>query len=78
MTTQIVLPVSADVIHNELEGARGILEKWIKIVGEGLPCIDTPGNPEQLDQLIRELVGELQIVSGRCDTLVEVLGSSLL
>lgn len=75
---QVTLPISPDVLHNELEGARSILEKWVKLVGDGLPCIDQPGNPEQLDQLIRELVGELQIVSGRCDTLVEVLGSSLL
>ena len=75
---QVNMPVSADVLHNELETARGILDKWVKTVGEGLPCVDTPGNPEQLDQLLRELVGELQIVSGKCDTLVEVLGSSLL
>lgn len=76
--SQVTLPVSADVLHNELETARSILEKWVKIIGEGLPCVDTPGNPEQLDAVIREMCGELTLVSGRCDTLVEVLGSSML
>ncbi len=75
---QISLPVSADVLHNELESARGILAKWTDIVNNGLPCIDKPANPTELDKLLREMCGELQIVSGRCDTLVEVLSGTLL
>ena len=72
------LPVSPDVLHNELETARSILDKWTKLVDKGVPGVDTPANPEQLDRFLREMCGELQIVSGRCDTLVEVLGNALL
>ena len=76
--SSVSLPVSGDVLHNELDTARGILDKWVKIVSEGLPAVDVPGDPAQLDKLLREMCGELTLVSGRCDTLVEVLGSSLL
>ena len=69
------LPITPDVLHNELETARAILDKWTQIVNNGLPGIDTPAPQEALDQLIWQMRGELQIVSGRCDTLVEVLGT---
>jgi len=74
-----VLPVSPDVIHSELEAARDILNKWIKKVGEdGLPNIDIPGSDEQaLGNFLNELVGELQVVSGKCDTLADVIGRFL-
>jgi hypothetical protein len=74
---QAGLPVSPNVLYNELETARSILEKWTKAVGEGIPMVDQPGSPDALESFLRTLVGELQVVSGKCDTLAEILGAAI-
>ena len=73
----ISLPISPDVLHNELESARAIMEKWTQLVSKGIPGVDVPASPEASERFLRELVGELQLVSGRCDTVVEVLSGAL-
>ena len=74
---QIGLAVSPEVLHNELELSRSILEKWTKLVGNGIPGIDKPAAPHEVEKFLRELVGELQVVSGNCDTLAEILGAAI-
>jgi len=68
-----MLPVSPDLIHDELESAKKILEKWIEKVKAGLPVVDNPGDEMQLDLFIRELCGELRVCAGKCGNLSEVL-----
>ncbi len=76
-----MLPVSREVLLKELETAGQYIEKWRTRVEEGLPGIDVPatGDAEQgLETFLREMCGELQIVSGKCTTLSEVLLDSFL
>lgn len=72
-----MLPVSRDLLLTELTSARDYLVKWISIIEEGIPGVDIPvssGNSEdRLDEFIRELCGELRVISGKCDTLAEVV-----
>lgn len=74
-----MLPISPDVIHSELVAGRDILTKWIeKLDKEGVPNIDHPGaDPRALEFFLTELVGELQVVSGKCDTVADVIGRHL-
>lgn len=71
-----MLNVSPEVIHNELETAIAILAKWQKrmdqIPGVTIPVTSENG-PAALEAFRREFIGELQIVSGKCDTLAEAL-----
>lgn len=68
-----MLPVSPDLISEELESAKKTLEKWLEKVNAGLPVVDQPGDEHQLDLFVRELCGELRIVAGKCGNLAEVL-----
>lgn len=72
----MALPVSPDVIYDELKSARDILDKWVERLGtKQIPNVDMPGqDPRALEFFLNELVGELQVVSGKCDTLSEIIG----
>lgn len=75
---QIALPISPDVLHNELETARAIMDKWTTLIGEkGIPGVDTPAPLQDTERFLREMIGELQVVSGKCDTLAEVVGAAI-
>lgn len=73
---QFALPISQNVLFNQLELSRSILEKWTKQV-ESLPGINTPGGPADLERVLREMIGELQLVSGQCESLAEILGTAI-
>lgn len=68
-----MLPVNAETIHDELSGAKKILEKWLAQLDKGLPVVDEPGSEEQLGLLIHEMCGELRVCAGKCATLADVL-----
>jgi hypothetical protein len=70
-----VLPVSTPVILAELKSARKILTKWIKkIEAEGIPGVDgAPAPQETIDDYLRELEGELLMISGKTSVLSNVL-----
>jgi hypothetical protein len=75
-----MLSVSKEVVLKELETAKAYLAKWEQRLEEGIPEIDFPatGNSSNaLEDFLRELCGELRVVSGKCDTLAEVLMDSL-
>jgi len=72
-----MLPVSPEVMKNELETARAIMVKWQEKM-DNVPGVHLPANPEELERFLRELIGELQVVSGKCDTLAEALSSAVL
>jgi hypothetical protein len=72
-----MLSVSTEVIQNELETVRAIVEKWQKKI-EQMPGVTIPTqDPAAFENYLRELIGELQVISGKCDTLAEALGASL-
>ena len=73
-----MLPLSQNVLLAELESARVVLDKWITKVSEGIPGIDTPVSGmsapgERLDVWLLELIGEVQLVSGKTANLATVL-----
>lgn len=71
------LPVEPETIVEEMKSARAILDKWIKSVEEGVPVIDIPtGSPEQLEDFVRALCGELLIVTAKCESLSNVLSGT--
>lgn len=67
------LPVTQETILAEMKGARDILDSWIAKVGEGIPVVDLPASPEQLEDFLRALCGELLITSAKCESLSHVL-----
>jgi hypothetical protein len=76
-----MMTISRDVLLKELETAREYLDKWITKVNEGIPGIDIPaaGDAEEhIDVFVRELCGELRIISGKCDNLAEVVIDTIL
>lgn len=68
-----MLTVNPETIHDELTGARKIIEKWLETLDRGLPVIDEPGSEERLELLMREFCGELRVCAGKCANLAEVL-----
>lgn len=71
--------VSREVILNELRSARDYLDRWIGAVSSEIPGVDIPASGDvdvKQDSFVRELCGELRVVSGKCDTLAEVLAES--
>jgi hypothetical protein len=71
----LVLPVSPDLIHEELQGTINILTKWLDAVNKGVPGVDIPGPDveEALDNFLRELTGELLLAAGKAHNLAVVL-----
>lgn len=67
------LPVSREVILSELDAARAILQKWDEAVRAGIPGVDVHAPEEALEEFVAQLSGELLIVTGKCQTLAEVL-----
>jgi hypothetical protein len=68
-----MLAINTETIHDELAGAKKIIEKWLETLDKGLPVIDEPGSEEQLELLMREFCGELRVCAGKCANLAEVL-----
>lgn len=75
-----MLPISKEVLLKELETAREYLDKWHQRVQDGIPGLDIPATgtaEEHIEEFMRELYGELRVVSGKCDTLSDVLSEAL-
>lgn len=71
------LPVEPETMVAEMQAARAILDKWIKAVEDGVPVVDIPtGTPEQLEDFVRALCGELLIVTAKCESLSNVLSGT--
>ena len=69
----MALSINPETIHDELSGAKKILDKWLAKLDEGLPVVDEPGSEEQLEAMMREFVGELRVCAGKCANVAEVL-----
>jgi hypothetical protein len=74
--SQIVMPVSPEEFHKELEHMADILVKWRDKIGkEGIVGVDQPAADAELkyEQFIREFTGELLYVGGKCQNLALIL-----
>lgn len=71
------LPVSSPIIISELTAAKTILEAWLERVENGVPGVDIPAPPEQLEDFMRGLCGELLVVSTKCENLSNILSGDM-
>jgi len=68
-----MLSVTHETMLAELKSSKLIMDTWIQKIEEGIPGIDIPAPPDQLEDFMRSLCGELLIVSGKCENLSNVL-----
>ncbi len=68
-----MIPISQDVLLEELAVAERIVAKWKTRVSEGIPGVDVPGTDEALEEFVRLFAGELMVLAGKCETLAGVL-----
>lgn len=71
--------ISWAVLLNEFETSIAILKKWQDAITK---IADNPDQesmvpPELMESRLTEMVGELQVVSGKCDVIAEVVSGSL-
>jgi len=71
----MVLPISPDNIHTELEHVEAIVKKWREFIGKGIPGVDMPTQDAEvkLDAFLRQFTGEMLFVSGKCQNMAVVL-----
>ena len=72
-----MISVRSEVIVEELKAATTILSSWVESIEKGIPGVDLPGDQEALEAFMRHLCGELLIVSGKTETLSNVLSGEL-
>jgi len=78
-----MLPVGSQTLIRELESIKAVVDKWCEKAAEGVPGVDFPisGNTPpagRLDVWVTELVGELQLISGKSANLASVLAETAL
>lgn len=75
MTTTESLPVRPEMLHEELESMRKLLQHWELYVSKGITGVDFPTEraEELVEKFRRELSGELTIVAGRAQALAVVI-----
>ena len=72
------IPMSLDLIYDEIKSAKKVLEKWEKSLADGqVPGVDLPGGDQQLIDYMSELCGELQVVSNKCHGLAIILAENV-
>lgn len=72
------LPVSTEVILEELGAVRRILEKWeLTIRDQGIPAVETEAPAEDMTYFLKQFCGELEICSSRIHSLGAVIDESL-
>lgn len=67
LPTQLVL--------DEVESAKKILDAIADRLAKGVPGIDTPGSEESAEQFIAQVASELLLVAGKCGNLAETVSN---
>lgn len=72
-----MIPLSPQVLLQEVLASRDILSKWVEKIQDGIPGVDVPMSGdapvgERLDVWVLELMGELHLVSGKMANVVSV------
>lgn len=76
----LLLPVSPDLLHDEMRSVQKILEKHIQRLNAGLPGIDGPsteGGEAALAAVLKEMVGELYYGASKLESLARVLNGEV-
>jgi hypothetical protein len=73
-TFSAYLPISPQVLLEELSSIKKILEKWEADVQSGIPVVELEAPAEHYTWFIRQLCGELELCASRLHN----LGASLL
>lgn len=73
--SNVLMPISADVLYDEIESAEKLLAKWKGILNEGLPGLDIPASDAEVkfEAVMREMTGELFLASGKLQNLAVIL-----
>lgn len=67
------MTISREVLLKEVQSARDILQKWSESLDGNVPRYDVPGSDEDFQRFMGELMAELLLVSGKCDTIAAIL-----
>lgn len=76
----VLLPVSPDLLHDEMRSVQKLLEKHIKRLNAGLPGVDRPegeGGGISLEAILKEMVGELLYGASKLESLARVLNGEI-
>jgi hypothetical protein len=69
------LPINPETIYEELQSVEKVVAKWRESIGTGIVGIDKPAPDAEarLEAYMREFVGELLLVSGKCQNMALIL-----
>lgn len=69
------LPINPETIYEELQSIEGVITKWRESVGHGIVGVDqaVPDAEAKLEAYMREFVGELLFISGKCQSMALIL-----
>lgn len=70
MTT---IALSPDTIRSELKTVAGLVGYWQERLEQGVPGVEMPGTDEALEAVLRQFVGEMLFVSGKCQNMAMIL-----
>ncbi len=70
-----MIPISKEVLEEELNLAIRVVTKWKNKLAQGIPGQDLPGNEDALDEFTRELVAEFLLISGKFETMANVISA---
>ena len=63
------LGISSGVIRDELVACQKILQEWEVEISKGLPGVDREADEEELNNILRNFVGEILYVSDKLASL---------
>lgn len=63
------LGISSGVIRDELAACQKVLKEWEEEISKGLPGVDRDSNEEELNNILRNFVGEILYVSDKLASL---------
>lgn len=69
------LPINPETIYEELQSVEKLVAKWRKSIGDGIVGVDKPApdSEAKLEAYMREFIGELMLVSGKCQNMALIL-----
>lgn len=71
----VALPINPETIYEELQSIEGVIAKWRESVGHGIVGVDkaAPDAEAKLEAYMREFVGELLLIGGKCQNMALIL-----
>jgi hypothetical protein len=73
-----MLPISKEVLGDEIALAQKVLAKWQQRLEQGVPGMDFPATDEVAAELfVRELVGEFLMLAGKLESIGNVIAGAI-